>query len=319
MYFCRRAIVILAILVIETMLLPSHLMLQTNAQINTPVIVSIDVLGLAFINITGELIGSEYVPCIGEPLYIYSSSPQYLLSYLDLESRAILLISPLDDVINYTLIYVSLVSRPVGDNAWVTQLHLPLSTLIILPENSYIKQVTPLPRDILKINNRLALLMDKGDVTISYVLSSPQTITTTPFTSTSTPSIQPGDSLTTASSITTSILTTQTTTTEAAESKANYVLIIALVAIAFLVIFILLSRRRVNKTDHDIETYLDDRDKAIINYIKEKGSATPTEIMEATGIPKSAFYRRINRLEKLGIIEIIDLGTKKVYKIKDKS
>lgn len=278
-------------------LISAHLSIDTSAQVGEPIVVNIDTLGLAFIQINGTFIGSEYLQCIGEPLYIYSFYPSDLVTYLDLESKTILLMATSDQPVNYNLTYVSLVAKPVDTNSWVSQLYVPATTLFILPEGSMVKQVNPPPRETYKIGNKIAILVNPGNITISYVLPSaqPPPVTspavTSPFTS---------------------------TTAQPATLKMTYIAIVLVIVTLAIAVYYLVSRKGVSKRKSDIEAYLDDRDRAIINYLKEKGSATPTELMEATRIPKSAFYRRISRLEKLGIIEIVDLGMKKVYRLKEK-
>jgi uncharacterized membrane protein len=278
-------------------LISAYLLIETSAQVEEPIVVNIDTLGLAFIQINGTFIGSEYLQCIGEPLYIYSFYPSDLVTYLDLESKTILLMATTDQPVNYNLTYVSLVARPVDTNSWVSQLYVPTTTLFILPEGSMVKQVNPPPRETYKIGNKIAILVNPGNITISYVLPSaqPPPVTspavTSPFTS---------------------------TIAQPATPKTTYIAIVLVIVTLAIAVYYLVSRKKASKGKSDIEAYLDDRDQAIINYLKKKGSATPTELMEATGIPKSAFYRRISRLEKLGIIEIVDLGMKKVYRLKEK-
>jgi len=46
---------------------------------------------------------------------------------------------------------------------------------------------------------------------------------------------------------------------------------------------------------------------------------TPGELIKETGIPRSAFYRRINRLKKEGIIEQVSIAGKIYYRLKEKA
>ncbi|MEM0046268.1 MAG: winged helix-turn-helix transcriptional regulator [Fervidicoccaceae archaeon] len=66
------------------------------------------------------------------------------------------------------------------------------------------------------------------------------------------------------------------------------------------------------------EEFLDERDRAIISLLRERGLMTPGDLIKATGIPRSAFYRRINRLKKEGIIEQISIAGKIYYRLKEK-
>lgn len=278
-----------------------------DAQIEEPITIRVDELGFAFIYVNGTLIGSEAIECVGEPLYVYSFDPPDLVVYLDLDARGILLISPSDEPVRYSLTYVSLISRPIEENVWSAQLDMPVSGKMVMPEGYVIKKIEPLPREISKVGNSFVILLDRGNYTIVYLTGVAPGSTTTNMTTTQN-----------YTSINTTVAPPTPSMTEENLPSGIYILLgLAVVAIAAAA-YLGLMRRKKPGGESDIEVYLDDRDRAIVNYLREKGSATPTELMEATGIPKSAFYRRINRLEKLGIIESIDLGVKKIYKLKGK-
>jgi len=271
-------------------------------------VVDVNSLGLAFVSINGTILGGERVECVGEPLYVYSYSPADLVPYLDTEAGTLLLVSPRDEPVNFTLTYVSLVSKPAGANAWVSQLHLPETALIILPEGYALQQVSPAPFQVTRTDGRVALLMPPGNVSLAYSLAAvtqtvQQTLTETPGGTGAQP--QPGNTATVVSG-------GQAPGAERKQLVLIYVLIAVAAAAGILIVHLTLRRKRGEKP----ESYLDERDKAIISFLREKGPSTPSEIMAATGIPKSAFYRRVSRLEKLGLLESIDLGTKKVYRLK---
>jgi len=267
-------------------------------------VVDVNPFGLAFVSINGTILGGERVECVGEPLYVYSYSPPDLVPYLDTEAGTLLLVSPRDEPVNFTLTYVSLVSKPAGANAWVSQLHLPETALIILPEGYALQQVSPAPFQVTRTDGRVALLMPPGNVSLAYSLvAATQTVqqTQTPGGSGAQP--QPGNTATVVGG-------GQAPGAERKQPVLIYVLIA--VAAGILIAYLAVRRKRGEKP----ESYLDERDKAIISFLREKGPSTPSEIMAATGIPKSAFYRRVSRLEKLGLLESVDLGTKKVYRLK---
>jgi len=71
--------------------------------------------------------------------------------------------------------------------------------------------------------------------------------------------------------------------------------------------------------DKIVEELLDDRDRTIISLLRERGMMTPGELLKGTGIPRSAFYRRINRLKKEGIIEQVSIAGKTYYRLKEKA
>ncbi|MEM0340632.1 MAG: winged helix-turn-helix transcriptional regulator [Acidilobaceae archaeon] len=61
---------------------------------------------------------------------------------------------------------------------------------------------------------------------------------------------------------------------------------------------------------------LDDRDKAIIETLREQGEATVAELQQKTGIPKTPLYRRLKKLEEMGLIEPRETGGARKYRLK---
>lgn len=63
---------------------------------------------------------------------------------------------------------------------------------------------------------------------------------------------------------------------------------------------------------------LDERDKLIINVLTKHGELSVQKIMEKTGIPKTPLYRRLKKLEKMGLIEPNVRSGKTYYRVKRK-
>jgi uncharacterized membrane protein len=65
-----------------------------------------------------------------------------------------------------------------------------------------------------------------------------------------------------------------------------------------------------------VEEVLDERDRLILETLKNMGEVTAPTLQKATGIPKTPLYRKLEKLEKLGLIESKWRGGVKVYKVK---
>jgi uncharacterized membrane protein len=65
-----------------------------------------------------------------------------------------------------------------------------------------------------------------------------------------------------------------------------------------------------------VEEALDERDKLILETLKNVGEATAPTLQKATGIPKTPLYRKLEKLEKMGLIESEWRGGAKVYRVK---
>ncbi|MEM1610090.1 MAG: winged helix-turn-helix domain-containing protein [Sulfolobales archaeon] len=62
--------------------------------------------------------------------------------------------------------------------------------------------------------------------------------------------------------------------------------------------YAIIARRRRG----DISEYLDNVDKEILSIVEKLGEATARDIMDATRLPKTTLYRRLNKMIKMGII-----------------
>ncbi len=175
---------------------------------------------------------------------------------------------------------------------WRLQLGtVDLETLLALPGEALIVSVEPRDFSVRLVNNTLHLVFKPGStVRVEYTLI--------PATQ---PAPPPGQAAPT---------TTPTTW-----------LLLALGALALLAVagaLLLRARRGASRLAEvaTVEEALDERDRLILETLKNMGEATAPTLQKATGIPKTPLYRKLEKLEKLGLIESEWRGGVKVYKVK---
>ena len=64
---------------------------------------------------------------------------------------------------------------------------------------------------------------------------------------------------------------------------------------------------------------LDERDRMIVEYIREHGKATASELLENLRIPKTPLYRKLNKLVKAGILKYEVRGGVRYYLLAEES
>ncbi|AWR93393.1 helix-turn-helix transcriptional regulator [Acidianus brierleyi] len=108
-----------------------------------------------------------------------------------------------------------------------------------------------------------------------------------------------------------------TYTTEVSHNKISIFFIgflVSLFSTTFL-LFLLIKRNRVNINFEENTNTLDDRDKKIIEAIKN-GADNLTRISEMTQLPRTTVYRRVKRLKSLGYLAEIREKGKVKYLVK---
>ncbi len=162
-----------------------------------------------------------------------------------------------------------------------------------------------IPSNILSVKNidgKLVMVI-LPPATIKYTVTKPVTQTTTGAggTGSTTPQI--------------SSTTTATTTTgkqqggQAAPPPPSNIWIYATVSVILAAIIIggLLYYRRIRATN--IPDILDKTDKLILEQIKKAGGTIMQgELQKITGLPKATLWRRVNKLARLGFLEIVKEG-----------
>jgi uncharacterized membrane protein len=176
---------------------------------------------------------------------------------------------------------------------WRLQLGtVDLETLLALPGEALIVSVEPRDFSVRLVNNTLHLVFKPGStVRVEYTL-----IPGTP------PAPPPGQAVPT-------------------EGAPTTWLLLALGALALLAVagaLLLRARRTASRLVEvaTVEEALDERDKLILETLKNMGEATAPTLQKATGIPKTPLYRKLEKLEKMGLIESEWRGGVKVYKVK---
>ena len=187
---------------------------------------------------------------------------------------------------------------------WRLQLGtVDLETLVALPGEALIVLVEPRDFGVRLVNNTLHLVFKPGStVRVEYTL-----IPTTQ------PAPPPGQVAPT---------TTPTTVKEAPEQGKEALttwLLLALGALALLAVagaLLLRARRGASRLVEvaTVEEVLDERDRLILETLKNMGEATAPTLQKTTGIPKTPLYRKLEKLEKMGLIESEWRGGAKVYK-----
>ncbi len=189
---------------------------------------------------------------------------------------------------------------------WRLQLGtVDLETLLALPGEALVVSVEPRDFGVRLANNTLHLVFKPGStVRVEYTL-----IPTTQ------PAPPPGQAAPT---------TTPTTVEETPERDKlapTTWLLLALGALALLAVagaLLLRARRTASRLVEiaTVEEVLDERDRLILETLKNMGEATAPALQKATGIPKTPLYRKLEKLEKLGLIESEWRGGAKVYRVK---
>jgi uncharacterized membrane protein len=183
---------------------------------------------------------------------------------------------------------------------WRLQLgSVDFETLVALPTEALIVTVKPGDFTVRLVNNTLYLVFKPGSyVEIEYVL----TPKTTPA-----PATEPAP------------LPEQTTPTRGF-APTTLLLLAGILALAIVAgaLLLLRTRRAASKLLEvtALEEGLDERDKLILETLKNMGEATAPTLQKATGIPKTPLYRKLEKLEKMGLIESEWKGGAKAYRIK---
>ena len=208
--------------------------------------------------------------------------------------------------------YLTLSATSKTGALWQASFTMPCEGWVYLPPGSAPVQVSPLPVQLKYVDDMPALLMPAGPATIEYMLSVTTTTTVVTTTATTTPT-------TTRTTVVTATTVTPTTTVSTTTSVPPVVaplevgVIGAVVVVAAVGAYLALSRRGGAGPAES----LDDRDAAILSALaKMGGEATASDLISATGIPKTPMYRRLAKLVRLGYLEEGTRGGVKVYRCK---
>jgi uncharacterized membrane protein len=178
---------------------------------------------------------------------------------------------------------------------WRLQLGaVDLETLLALPGEALVVSVEPRDFGVRLVNNTLHLVFKPGSVVkVEYTLI--------PATQ---PAPPPGQA-------------TPTATPAGGTPTAWLLLVLGALALLAVAGALLLRARRGASGLVEVATVeeaLDERDRLILEALKSAGEATAPTLQKATGIPKTPLYRKLEKLEKLGLVESEWRGGAKAYK-----
>ncbi len=235
------------------------------------------------------------------------------------------------------LYYVTLQLTNKQGQYWTLNYTSPCKTILILPQDAVPVAITPGPTPIL-YQGKPALEFPPGQVKIKYmIVPLPQQTTTT---TTQQPAQNNTQQTTNTNNQKQPAQTTQQTTTTKTPTRKNTLtpwIAGAAAAATAITLIHFYTRRRNPKTPSQTRTTppnpgtpstprqevkiemmkleLDERDKAIIEALKEKDK-TASELMEETGIPKTPLYRRLRKLIDAGIIDYYEENGTRKYRLK---
>lgn len=294
---------VLVLLVLSTVILYAQSYPLTTTYVKVFEDGSVEVLMLAYVPEPPKRVA---IDLLAQPLFVEAFSDGQLLPVEVQGSTAYIVVTGTNLTIRY--ITTELTSKEGG--YWDLRLRCTSETLVILPKNAYVLEVVPENFSLALVNGSVALVFPQDtNVLIRYFLLpellATRTSTATPFTQmqgTSSP-----------------ITATGAETTKSTELQLPRE---AITVLAFVLAAggtgLVLMKRRGSAPAHlaDIgHAGLDDRDEAIIRALAS-GPRTAQEIMVRTGIPKTPLYRRLKKLERMGLVETFTRGGKTFYKLR---
>ncbi len=187
------------------------------------------------------------------------------------------------------------------ENPWALKLVLSDYILTVgLPENA----------SFTLINDTPAVVLPPGNYTIKYFIV-PEIPTTT--------TLPTG----TAPTSTTTVTTTPPENQPWFAGPLPIFLAVVFIAVFGVLAYVILRRMRggggegaAPKPPEEPEVTLaglDERDRMIVDYIKEHGKATASELLENLKIPKTPLYRKLNKLVRAGILRYEVRGGVRYY------
>lgn len=177
---------------------------------------------------------------------------------------------------------------------WTLKIDLPVQGRILLPDGAAIVYLSERPESIEAKEGRPVLTLAPGSWEISYVI--PVQVTTTASTATA-PSSTPTASTTTA----------PTSAPPAIPSPYPIVAGVATVAIIGLIVALAVFLRR--RSRFSSET-LSPTDREVLQLIRARGGRIfEFELRDYLGLPKTSAWRRVKRLEKMGLIRTRKVGS----------
>jgi len=176
---------------------------------------------------------------------------------------------------------------------WTLKIELPVQGRILLPDGAAIVYLSERPESIEAKEGRPVLTLAPGPWEISYVI--PVQVTTTASTATASSS--------TPTASTTSALTSTLTSIS---SPSPIVAGVATVAIIALIVGLAVFLRRRSRFPSELSPV----DNEVLQFIRSRGGRVfEFELRDYLGLPKTSAWRRVKRLEKMGLIRTRKVGS----------
>jgi len=240
-----------------------------------------------------EAPGSLEVPLLGAPIYYGAEQSGLVLPVEEAGGALNVTYYTQDDVHVY---YLTANLTVKSGQYWRLEYTSPTQTLVVLPEGAVPISVEPTTVTPTLYNGSPALLLPPGHVSVEYVI-----VPQTPPQGATPPGSAPGGGG----------AETQGQTTQGGGGTTAWLapLTLAAAAAAGAAWYLAAHRGRGGGGGAAVEAVasrLDERDEAILAFLRDHGPATAQEIMEATRIPRTPLYRRLRKLEEMGLVEHID-------------
>lgn len=215
-----------------------------------------------------------------------------------------------------TLIYMTQKLVTFTNGIWSLHVKPFLPPTIILPENSILLKYTGNPQ-IRAENGRIILRYNvRGDYEVYFTSAIPVTLTESMR-----PRTTPTTLITVANTTTTPTITHVTSTVEPERDLLKDLflpLIILLMLPPIAAIIYYYFKQKTTTTIVISESFLDERDKEILKIVESRETITLSELTKTLNISKSTVWRRVQKLQKLGYIDVERVAGKLVIKAKKK-
>ena len=259
------------------------------------------------IDYTGAVAGENISVAVpGAPVYVEAESGNGTLLPAYAGNGSIVVTIPWNGSGSLAIRYVALDLTSKQGMQWVFEASLPCTARVLLPQGAAPSLISPEPRIAVE-NGSVVFVFPPGQARIEYFL---------------TPQIGEGGQTGGTANATTG--TPGAPGAEGQEERSLWpLLVVALVlALGGAAAYYLVARaRRPGNPGGDSVSLsvegLDERDRAIIEALRGSSEGkTASQLMEETGIPKTPLYRRLNKLERMGIIEHYDEGGVRRYRLR---
>ena len=251
--------------------------------------------------------GNLTVPLIGEPAY-YGAEQSGLVLPAERSGNVLSVTYYTDDVVHVYYLATNITSKTGA--YWLLEYESPLPTVLLLPDQTVPVDVQPANVTPAVFNGTPAIILPPGHVRVEYIIL-PQPSTSTP----GSPPQQPGGA------------TSESSTRPGGVPGWVPWVVLGIALAGAATAFV--ARRRSGRggskggsgSAGSVElatARLDERDEAILEYLRSHGAATAQDIMDATGIPRTPLYRRLRKLESMGLIEHVDEpGSPRLYRLRE--